>query len=370
MKSIVVATPDVIGARMAGPGIRAWHLAVSFSSLAQVRLVGRWNGAARPSNVDCIEWGSPDASDALRRADVVIGQPHRKLLGQRSSGFRVYDLFDPVVLELDELYRDQPRLRQRLHQRLEWARLERGLDEGDLLVAATPRQRDFYWGIQRSRSVIRAEWIDRWLIVPFGVEQALEAEATDPPRIVWGGGVWGWLDPELAIDAVRDLHRTTGARLVFAGGMRPGGDAASPRIRFLRRHAQGAGSAVEWIDEWLPYEERWRVLSGARIALALHRRTVEAEFSIRIRLFDAIGAGVPIVASRGGFVADLVDRHELGLVVEPDDQKAVTDALSRLILDDEFHARCSRNLRSIAPELSWTRVTQPLVKRVGEAVGW
>lgn len=368
MTSIVVATPDAVGDRMAGPGIRAWHLALGFRDIGAVTLVGRWNGAGRPEGVESLEWGSAAATASLGAADVIIGQPHRALLGRRFRARRVYDLFDPVVLELDELYSDSPRMRQRLHQRLEWARLERALDEGDVLVAATPRQRDFYWGIQRSRRSIHRSWIDRWCLVPFGVEQHDVRPPMSPPRVVWGGGVWGWLDPELAIDAAPELHERAAVRLVFAGGSRPGGGAASPRLAELRERSERAGAAIDWIDDWLPYRDRWSALEGARVALALHKKTVEAEFSIRIRLFDAIGAAVPIVASAGGFVADLVSLHGLGLVVEPGSRSEVVSAVERLCLDDRFHAECSGRLRALAPEYSWSRVVEPLVRRVAEVL--
>ena len=369
MSSIVVATPDVVGSLMAGPGIRAWHFAEQLSSIGDVALVGRWNGDLVPAGVRPLEWGSGGATRAIRSADVVVGQPHPVLL-RRHRARRVLDLFDPVVLELDELYGPRMRLRQRVHQRLEWARLERALDEGDLLLAATPRQRDFYWGIQRSRSPVTPEWMERWETIPFGVGSGASIETPQtPPRIVWSGGLWGWLDPELAFTALQRLDPALDVRLVVTGGARPGGAGASPRAAALRAAAAALGERVEWIEDWIPYESRWSALAGARLALALHKRTVEAEFSIRIRLFDAIAAAVPMVVTRGGFVADLVERHGLGIVVEPGDAGGVVGAVRKLVTDDEFHGSCRAACLRIAPTMPWESVVAPLRRRIERWLG-
>src|SRR3954468_18963209 len=97
---VVVATPDVVGERMAGPGIRATYLARELSKVANVTLIARGDARAR---------------EAFRNADVLIGQPARGFFKRRRGQRIVYDLFDPLVLELRELYGTWPSLRQRVH---------------------------------------------------------------------------------------------------------------------------------------------------------------------------------------------------------------------------------------------------------------
>src|SRR5712692_1379218 len=175
--SVVIATPDVVGERMAGPGIRAWHLAEELKKHFPTQLMahGSWS------------------RDAMRSASVLIGQPargfHRMKKGQRI----IYDLFDPVLLELREMYGRHPSLRQRLHFFAEQIRLRRALSEGDLFIIATPHQRELY----PNRPMIE---------VPFGTDAA-EWSAADlgddrENLIIWGGGTWEWLDPRTAVDAV------------------------------------------------------------------------------------------------------------------------------------------------------------------------
>src|SRR3990172_1759338 len=102
--SIVVSTPDVVGERMAGPGIRAYSIARELGNHFQVALVARldaYRAAGEPFVAHSL--GSSEANRAARNARVIIGQPGRHLpsASGREKKF-VFDLFDPVVLELRE----------------------------------------------------------------------------------------------------------------------------------------------------------------------------------------------------------------------------------------------------------------------------
>jgi glycosyltransferase involved in cell wall biosynthesis len=96
----------------------------------------------------------------------------------------------------------------------------------------------------------------------------------------------------------------------------------------------------------------------------LHRRTAEAEYSIRTRLFDAIAAGTPVVATTGGFAADLVEREGLGIVVPPEDPAAVAGAIRSLLTDDEVFSACVKSLERVRPRFAWEAVARPLVDAI------
>jgi len=96
----------------------------------------------------------------------------------------------------------------------------------------------------------------------------------------------------------------------------------------------------------------------------LHRESLEAEFSIRTRLFDAIWCSVPVVATRGGFAAELVERAGLGVVVSPGDAAGVAEAIGRILTDTAFRDSCRANLARMRERFSWSRVAAPLVERI------
>lgn len=359
--SVVVHTPDVVGERMAGPGIRAFHLARELARHFPTTLVAkREQESIDAPGVAFLEHGSGAAREALTEAAVLVGQPARGFGKRRRSQRIIYDLFDPTVLELRELYGNAPSLRQRVHLAAEWWRLSEALMRADLLMCAAGRQRHFYEQLQSSDTP--------WIEVPFGIEpeEARVCEKSRDNIVLWGGGVWEWLDPLTAVEAVVRVNASgVRARLLFLGRSRPNRDLIDRRRddRFDALLARG-GSVVAANERWVPYSERLSWLRASKIAIMLHRRTAEAEYSIRTRLFDAIAAATPVVATAGGFAADLVEREGLGLVVPPGDAEAVAEALRRLLTDDETYFTCVKSLERIRPRFTWEVVTRPLVSAI------
>src|SRR6185436_15203277 len=145
-----------------------------------------------------------------------------------------------------------------------------------------------------------------------------------------------------AVEAILRLNASgTRAKLLFLGRARPNRSLIDRRRddRVDALLARG-GEHVSANDDWVPYRERLSWLRSGKIAIMLHRRTLEADYSIRTRLFDAIAAATPVVATAGGFAADLVEQEGLGIVVPPEDADAVAQAIRTLLTDDEMYMAC------------------------------
>ena len=353
----MIVTPDVVGERMAGPGIRAWHFADELAKHFPTTLVGNLEEGASTAAFPIFAADSREARDATRNASVLIGQPARRFRRRRREQRIVYDLFDPILLELNETYGRRPSLRQRIHLGAEWWRLRTALGEGDLLICATARQRDLYNGVG-----------DRMIEIPFGVDvkELSGAPAPSPavPTILWGGGTWEWLDPRTAVDAVVQLNvEGVSCRLLFLGRHRPNQQMVDRRREDRFDQLVQSGSPyVEANEDWVPYRDRLSWLRRSKIAIMLHRPTAEAVVSIRTRLFDAIAAGVPVITTEEGFAADLVRREGLGVVVPPLDRQAVAGAIRRLLQDDVFYGECVSNLARVRPRYAWDVVMRPLIE--------
>jgi len=354
---IVVHTPDVVGTRMAGPGIRAWHFAAELAKHHPTTLVAKIEGDAPDgTNFPIVPRGSRAAANALRDADVLIGQPARGFRRLRKTQRLIVDLFDPVLLELREMYGRRPSMRQRVHLAAEKSRIKRAVDDGDLLLVATARQRELY-----------PRGAGRIVEVPFGVEPLPPEDVGKLDNlIVWGGGTWEWLDPRTAVEAVIKVNRDgVPCRLLFLGRWRPNESMVDRRRedRFDRLVFSGQ-PYVEANREWVPYRERFTWLRRGKIAIMLHRPTAEAAYSIRTRLFDAIAAAVPVITTEEGFAADLVRAEKLGIVVPPGDATAVAEAIRRLLCEDDLYAECVTNLGRIGPRFAWDVVTRPLIDAI------
>lgn len=126
---------------------------------------------------------------------------------------------------------------------------------------------------------------------------------------------------------------------------------------------------VDWNPEWVPYTERAWVIGRASISLMLHAETREAEYSIRTRLFDAIWCGIPVIATRGGFAAELVEREGLGIVVPPGDVARVADAMVTLLQDDEIRSTSVTALMGLRRRYWWSEVCKPLLSQVEARLG-
>ena len=354
---VVVHTPDVVGERMAGPGIRAWHIAGELARHFATTLVCKREGEIpEPSALRVAPRGSAEALVAMRSADVLIGQPARGFRRQRRGQRMVYDLFDPVLLELREMYGRRPSMRQRIHFEAERWRVRRAMAEGDLLIVAAPKQRELYRAA--TGPVIE---------IPFGVEEIGVAPPSERENIIlWGGGTWEWLDPATAVEAVAAVNgRGIECRLLFLGRSRPNHHFVDQRREDrLDELIAGGGTFVEANNSWTPYRDRLSWLHRSKVAIMLHRPTAEAAYSIRTRLFDAIAAAVPVITTEQGFAAELVAAEGLGIVVPPSDAAAVADAIEKLMTDNGFFTRCVSNLIRIQPRFGWSVVTRPLVEAV------
>ena len=80
--------------------------------------------------------------------------------------------------------------------------------------------------------------------------------------------------------------------------------------------------------------------------------------SFGIVLLEAMAAGKPIVASNiAGYHNVLQDGAE-GLLVEPKDEKALAEAIIRLLKDSELRQRMGERGRAKAPSYSWDKIAQ------------
>jgi len=76
------------------------------------------------------------------------------------------------------------------------------------------------------------------------------------------------------------------------------------------------------------------------------------------KLFQAVRAGVPVVAADLPAMREVVQRHGLGTLYRPGDPSSLADAVARAALDVD---RLRANVRAARAELSWERDAQVLL---------
>lgn len=387
-KRVLVATADVIGPRMAGPAIRAWHLADGLADEHEVRLVTTGSCTADGNDRFSVE-GVDEAGlrAAVDWCDVVIlqgwilaGRPHVAL----SDKVMVCDIYDPMHLEQLEQGRDDSATTWRRAVHGATIALNEQLRRGDFFICASEKQRDFWLGqlagLGRLNPATYAQddTLRRLIdVVPFGTaDEPLQATRSairgvmptvdeDSKIILWGGGVYNWFDPLTLIRAVHRLHqRRPEVRLVFMGMAHPNPDVPRMRVAAEAQRLAGelglAGTVVHFNEGWVPFEQRQELLADADVGVSTHYEHLETEFSFRTRILDYLWAGLPIVSTAGDSFATLIERHGAGLVVPPVDEAALESALERLLFDPDLAASCREASRRLGEDFRWSRVLAPL----------
>ena len=258
----------------------------------------------------------------------------------------------------------------------------------DFIVCASEKQRDLWLGGLALRGLItldryRADPSLRSLIdvVPFGLPAEPPRPAAAPvlkgawPGIgpddrvlLWGGGIWNWLDATTCIDAVARLDDLDPpVHLVFQGLERPGlepVDAISGTPRALA-HAETLGllgKRVHVNHDWVPYAERGAWLLEADLGVSAHHDHLEARFSFRTRVLDYLWAGLPYVGTAGDALADLVERRGLGRTVPPEDPDAFAAACRALLTDRAEWEAAAERIAELRPTLTWAEAVKPLAR--------
>lgn len=70
--------------------------------------------------------------------------------------------------------------------------------------------------------------------------------------------------------------------------------------------------------------------------------------TLPVTLLEAFAAGVPVVSTRVGSVADIVEEPETGLLVPPGDEAALAQSVGRLLADPALRGRMGRAARARA----------------------
>jgi len=383
LTQLLIISHDIVGANMAGPGIRYYHLARVLGQEFAVKL-------AVPSSSTSLETANFTAFAYQSAADPVLKQAVR-LAGAilvpavwlasmpqllESSVPVIVDGYDPCLAETLALQNGNPDGLQK--------NLAKAYMAGDFFICASERQRDWWLGLLEASGRInnwnfQADASLRSLVdvVPYGLPETLPQHtrpvikgvwpgiAETDYLILWGGGLWPWLDPLTAIRAVeRVWQKQPDIRLVFPGTRHP-----NPALGEMPTYTEAAIQLARklglldkaiFFGDWIPYADWPSVLLESDLALTLHYDTMETRLAFRSRVLDYIWAALPVIATRGDATAEMVEKLGLGQVVNFGDVDGAAEAIFALIAMPRENFRQSfERARQI---LTWKQAAQPLIE--------
>ena len=386
---IVVITGDTLSPRMAGPAIRAFHIAHELSGEHEVKLVSTTTCSISNPGFVCTFADDEALREIVEWSDVVIFQGfvmfHAPWIAETDKVV-VVDIYDPMHLEqLEQLKDDGLAHRESINTGTTGV-LNDQLRRGDFFLCASEEQRHFWLGQLAGLGRLNPETYDRDSslrslldIAPFGLvrrapmrsRSAIKGvvpgiSATD--RVVlWGGGVYNWFDPITLINAIDELrHEHADVRLFFLGMKHPNPNVPKMQMAWRARQLSDrlglTDKFVFFNEEWVDYEDRENYLLDADVGVSTHFQHVETTFSFRTRILDYIWAGMPIVATEGDAFGRIIAAEGIGVSVAERDVSGLADALRRALYDEEFIATCRANINRVRDEFFWDSALAPLLE--------
>jgi hypothetical protein len=180
--------------------------------------------------------------------------------------------------------------------------------------------------------------------------------------VVWGGGIWNWLDPLTLVAAWPEvIRKMKNTHLVFLGTRYP--NPQVPEHRMARETIAAAkatgeeGKTIHFI-EWLAYPDHQALLAEANVGVTLQPEHIEAHFSIRTRVIDYFWSQLPSLVSEGDVTADWVKEYRVGEVVKVGDVQGVAAALIRMLGYPRTHY--SNGFNKMRKHFLWRDLVDPI----------
>lgn len=385
----LIVSHDVVDQRMAGPGIRYWELARVLAQHVPVTLAVPGQTALEGDGFELHAYHRDDPETlqgVFERSDVVmpcgstlVDFPY---LAEGEQPL-VIDGYDPFVVETLALSVREPMQVQEARHAALLALRRRQCLLGDFFLCASERQRDWWLGLLEAQGRVNPHTyaVDPTMrplveVVPFGLpprpprhtrwvlKGAVPGIGRHDKVILWGGGIWEWLDPLTLIRAMpKVVEKCPEARLVFPGTRHPNTEAVPdmPMRQCAWQLAQELGmlDRTVFFGEWVDYADWPNFLLEADVGVSLHFDTLEARLAFRSRVMDYIWAELPMVVTCGDATSEVVAQNSLGCVVGFEAVNEVAAAILALLQDGRETWRT--RFADVRQAFSWERVAEPLV---------
>lgn len=364
---------------MAGPGIRYWNFANELAKTNKVILMTP-NECELKASFEICKLSHNRLKKELIHAKAIIVQGitlwHHSFI-KKSNVPIIVDLYDPFIFENFEMFYDSPNS-NKLHS----GSLDILLDQlmyGDYFICASEKQKDFWIGmlaaVNRINPLEYSESKDLSSligIVPFGLEDEMPTQTKavmkgvvpgiekDDFVVLWGGGVWPWLDPKTAIHAIhRVSQKHNHVKLFFMGIKHPNPEIPTMKIveeiKQLSDELNLTNKHV-FFNDWVQYNERYHYYLEADIGISLHHQHIETRFSFRTRMLDYIRCELPIVCTSGDSFADIVNQFNIGVVVDQKDDQQLAEKIEKMI-EDGYNYQSNNELLT---KFTWHECVKPL----------
>ena len=119
---------------------------------------------------------------------------------------------------------------------------------------------------------------------------------------------------------------------------------------------KGYGNQIEVVEQ-LPFKDMLEYLSIADIGITpLQPSDTNTIYSLARKFLEYIAAGIPVIVSDFPEYRALVDKYDLGLVVDPEKPREIAGAITKLVEDNQLRRELGQNAsRAFNAELNWEK---------------
>lgn len=324
-----------------GTGLRCWRLAQGLSSNKNVEVtVGVHNNEYEKPEIslrfNIAKWGKSDTYDKklISSFDAVLiplsmsGYSDKIInLLQRKQRLIVdsYSNFYVESLTRSGSHKDDKQIDSWYEGMVRAGNYS--ISKADHILYANKNQKNFYTGLLAGLGCLSPS-IDTnklFIKVPGAVEKELnysikyKKPKNKKLNILWFGAIYPWYNIEELIDIFKDSHISSIASLNIVGGynkMYP-----KNNLRFNGQYysalnkARKDGTLNNGVNfyEWTNYYERLNFFKQNDIAISMNSKSLENEYSWRIRVADLAGNGIPIITNGGDPLDDYLIRNNAAI---------------------------------------------------------
>ena len=183
--------------------------------------------------------------------------------------------------------------------------------------------------------------------------------ASHPPTLIFVGSLFRAWGVDLAIESLPLIHRSLPTVRFLVVGSGP----EEAALRALARRSPSLGEAVEFQgrQDYIRLPDH---LAHADVGVVTYRDEEFVRYSSSLKALEYMAAGLPVLGTRVGETARLVEESGAGLLVDFSPEAFAAAAL-RLFQDRRIYDGCRKSARQCAAEHSWERTLEPVRELVG-----
>jgi glycosyltransferase involved in cell wall biosynthesis len=182
--------------------------------------------------------------------------------------------------------------------------------------------------------------------------------------VLWGGGVWPWLDILTAIRAAKSISDSRDdVKFVFPGTKHPAHATAFDTYTQARTLSDELGLTDRFVyfGDWVPYSEWQDYLLEADIGISLHHDHIETHFASRSRVLSYIWGGLPMVLTKGDELCDQMVNAGVAIAVRENDTPGVARAILEWV-HTPHRSALEEIFRSLRQKWSWETAVEAVVR--------